>query len=189
MTSFGVTSCAKRELAAAEGIGGVDNGLGGLAVLFAEIGGALQPINQVFYDGLCDGSIDIALSLAPNVEEGCVNVTPIFDGAPAAVAIPMSLSDEGCISGTLGTVPLNVGEPPGTLANAVLRGTVDLATGFAFELGGTLDAQTASTFAEAIIEGGAGVVEEFFEINEDLSGDNYADCNALSATFDVRGAP
>jgi hypothetical protein len=182
-------SCLNGGLAAAESIDGVDNGLGGLAVVLAELDGNLQPINQAFYDGLCSGSVDIALSFAPNFEEGCVNVTPIFGGTPAAAVIPMNLSDEGCISGTLGTVPLHVGEPPGALANAVLRGTVDLANGFALELGGTLDTQTASMFADALLEGGSAVVEQFFEINEDLSGDSNADCNALSATFDVRGAP
>jgi hypothetical protein len=181
-------SCANGGLAAAESVDGVDNGLGGVGQVFADVGGNLGAINQAFYDGLCSGSVDIALGLAPNLEEGCVNVSPIFAGTPAATVIPMNLSEQGCISGTLGPVPLQIFEPPVALGNAVLRGTIDLANGFALELGGTVDARTASTFADALIEGGSAVVPLILDINEDLQGDNDAACNALSAAFDLRGA-
>lgn len=183
------TSCANGGLAAGEGIDGVDNGLGGLGQLFSTLGGNLAAINQAFYDGLCSGSVDLALNLAPNVAEGCVNVTLIFGGTPAAPVVPMNLSEEGCISGTVGTVPLQVMEPPVPLANAVVRGTIDLANGFALELGGTVDRKSASAFADTLIEGGSAAVDVLLDINEDLSRDNNVDCDALSATFDMRGAP
>ncbi|MFW2388215.1 MAG: Hint domain-containing protein [Polyangiales bacterium] len=182
------TSCVNGGFAAGEGIDGVDNGLGGAGDLVANVAGNLVGINQAFYDGLCSGSVDIALELAPNFEEGCVNVRPIFGGTPAVSVIPMNLSDQGCISGTLGTVPLQVIEPPVVLANAVLRGTIDFASGFALELGGTVDWQTVSTVADVLIEGGSAVVPFILDINEDLSGDNNAECNALSVAFDMRGA-
>lgn len=183
------TSCANGGFAAGEGLDGVDNGVAGLGDLFTSLGGNLAAINQAFYDGLCGGSVDLALSLAPNFDEGCVNVTPIFGGTPAGAVVPMNLSDEGCISGSLGTVPLQVIEPPVPLANAVLRGTIDLANGFPLELGGTIDSQSAARFADTLIEGRSAVVPLILDINEDLNGDNNADCNALSVTFDARGAP
>ena len=184
------TSCAGPGSSfALEGTDGVDNGLAALARLFEDLGTDLSPVNQALYDGLCAEVVDIAWVLAPNFDESCINVTLVIDGTPANEATPMNLTDEGCMSGTIGTVPLPIAGTPGALMHAMLRGTVDVERGFEVELGGTLDMQAASTLMEAVIVGGGSVVERFFEINEDLSGDNNADCTALSVTFDMGAAP
>jgi len=183
------TSCDASSNFTTEGANGVDNGIASLGSSFQSIGTDLGQVNQVLYDGLCAGVVDVAWILAPNFSEGCVNVTLVIDGVPANEAIPMNLSDEGCISGSIGRFPLPIAGSSSFLENAVLRGTVDAGQGFDVELGGTLDKGAASALMEAVMEGGAGAVGIFSDINGDLSGDNNADCTAMSATLDMRGAP
>jgi len=177
-------SCINGGLAPGEGLDGVDNALTGLAPVLAGVGGNLGGVDQALYDGLCDGSIDWAFEIDANLAENCASVTPFYDGEAAASVI-LNLSSSGCISGTLGSMPLPLGGVEGALGNATLRGTADATSGFDLELGGTADAATAVAIAEALLEGAGAVVSQVFDINEDLSDDLQAGCNALSLTFDV----
>lgn len=183
------TSCDADSNFTAEGMDGVDNGIASLGGSFQTIGTDLGKVNQLLYDGLCAGVVDVAWMLAPNFAEGCVNVTLVIDGTPADQAIPMNLSDEGCMSGSVGVVPLPIAGSPGFLENAVLRGTIDLGQGFDVELGGTLEKETASALMDAVIEGGSAVVAVFSDINGSFSGDNNADCTVMSVTFDMSASP
>ena len=179
-------SCVLGGLAPGEGVDGVDNALAGLAPVLSGVGANLGGIDQVLYDGLCDGSIDWVFVVDPNPEEGCITVTPVYDGS-AAAPVPMNLSETGCVSGTLGTVPVTIAGVPGALENAALRGTADVARGFDLLLGATVADDTAKAIADALIQGGSAVVAQVFDINSDLEGDLTSGCDALSLSLDVGG--
>jgi hypothetical protein len=176
-------SCNKGGLAPGEGEAGVDNALAGLAPVLVGVGGNLGGVNQAFYDGLCAGDIDITFTVDANTEENCATVT--VDGGDA---ILMNLSADGCISGTVGMIPLNVAGIPGQMNNAVLRATLSeggLSNGV---LGATVDQATAGSIADQLIDGGAAVVAQVLDIKDDLSGDTTSGCDALSMTLQIGGA-
>ena len=150
------------------------------------MGGNLGGIDQVLYDGLCEGSISWAFIVDPNVAESCANVTPVYGGVPAAT-IPLNLSETGCISGMLGTIPLPIAGVQGQLDNAVVRGTGDVTQGFNVTLGATVEDETAKAIADALIHGGSAVVAQVFDIRSDLQGEVTASCNAISLSLDVGG--
>ncbi len=179
-------SCRVGGLAPGEGLDGVDNALAGLAPVLAGVGGNLGGVDQVLYDGLCDGSIDWTFRIDPNPQENCVTVTPVYGGVPTN-PIPMNLTDTGCISGTLGTIPLPLAGVQGELENAVLRGTGDATQGFNVLLGATVADETAKAIAEALIQGGGAVVAQVFDISSDLEGNLSASCDALSISLNVGG--
>ncbi|MGB5349354.1 MAG: hypothetical protein WBN10_07110 [Polyangiales bacterium] len=180
------TSCRRGGLAPGEGVDGVDNALAGLAPVVTTVGGNLGGVDQVLYDGLCDGSISWVFIVDPNSAESCINVTPIYGGVQAE-AIPLNLSETGCISGTLGTIPLPVAGVQGQLDNAVVRGTGDVTQGFNVTLGATVEDETAKAIAEALIEGGSAVVAQVFDMRSDLQGDVATSCDSISLSLDVGG--
>ncbi len=180
------TSCRRGGLAPGEGVDGVDNALAGLAPVVTTVGGNLGGVDQVLYDGLCDGSISWVFIVDPNSAESCINVTPIYGGVQAET-IPLNLSETGCISGTLGTMPLPVAGVQGQLENAVVRGTGDVTQGFNVTLGATVEDETAKAIAEALIEGGSAVVAQVFDIRSDLQGDVSSSCDSISLSLDVGG--
>ena len=180
------TSCRRGGLAPGEGLDGVDNALAGLAPVITTVGGNLGGIDQVLYDGLCDGSISWVFMVDPNTAESCINVTPIYGGVQAET-IPLNLSETGCISGTLGTMPLPVAGVQGQLDNAVVRGTGDVTQGFNVTLGATVEDETAKAIAEALIDGGSAVVAQVFDIRSDLEGDVSSSCDSISLSLDVGG--
>lgn len=177
-------SCRVGGLSPGEGVDGVDNALAGLAPILAGVDANLGGVDQVLYDGLCDGSISWTFALDPNPEENCVSVTPVYGGVPAS-AIPMNLNETGCISGRLGTIPIPIAGVRGQLDNALIRGTADGAQGFNMTLAATADDETAIAIAESLLEGGGAVVEQVFDIRSDLEGDLTSRCDALSLTLDV----
>lgn len=177
-------SCSIGGLAPGEGVDGIDNALAGLAPIIAGVGANLSGVDQVLYDGLCDGSISWIFIIDPNAEESCVNVTPIYGGG-LADTIPLNLSDTGCISGSLGTVPIPIAGVQGRLDNALMRGTVDSAQGFNMTLAATADEETATAIAEALLDGGGAVVRQVLDINSSLEDDLTSSCDALSLTLDV----
>ena len=48
-------------------------------------------------------------------------------------------------------------------------------------------AANAVAIAEALLPGAGAVVGQVFDINDDLSGDNDAGCDALSSTYSIGG--
>lgn len=178
-------SCALGGLAPGEGINGVDNALAGLAPVLSTVGN-LNGVNQAFYDGVCEGDIAIALRIDANAEESCATLE-VLDDTSTGDPIAMNLSAAGCVSGTIGTIPLNVAGIPGSMGNAVVRATLSEAGLSNGMLGATVPEETAKSIADALVEGGAAVVGQVLDINDDLSGDATASCNALSITLTVGG--
>ncbi|MGB8224383.1 MAG: hypothetical protein WCF10_17460, partial [Polyangiales bacterium] len=179
-------SCVLGGLAPGEGVDAVDNALAGLAPVLVGVGGNLSGVNNAFYQGLCSGDIAIGLRIDANAEENCATVE-ILDAGTAGNPILMNLSSTGCLSGTIGTIPLNVAGIPGSMGNAVLRATLSAGGLSNGQLGATVDAATAGSIADQLIDGGSAVVAQVLDINEDLSGDTSAGCNALSMTLVVGG--
>ena len=190
-------SCSLGSLAPGEGMNAVDNALAGLAPTLAGVGGNLGGVNQAFYDGVCSGVIALTLAVDANVEESCAIVTLSSEGTEVGT-INMNLSNlngetgDVCASGTLGTIPISIGPEgmavSGSLGNAVLQVTVNQSAGFSNgRLGATVDQATAGAIADLLIEGGAAVVAQVLDINDDLSGDVATSCNALSMTLVVGG--
>jgi hypothetical protein len=194
-------SCINGGLAPGEGVAGVDNALAGLAPVLAGVGGNLGGVNQAFSDALCGLSgdacdqqvtpLDIQFGVDANLEEGCANVDLILDGVAAGtVILNVGPVTDGlvCASGTLGSIPLEIGGTAGQFDNAVVRMTIAPADGFANGvLGATVPADTAVAIAEALLEGAGAVVGQVFDINADLSGDNENGCNSLSSTYSIGG--
>ena len=179
-------SCVLGGLAPGEGTDGVDNALAGLAPVLAGVGGNLGGVNQAFHDGICSGDIAIGFAIDANDAEGCANVD-ILDNGVVTDSVIVNFTTAGCLSGTLGTIPLNVAGIPGSMANAVIRATLSTAGLSDGVLGATVDEATAGAIADQLIDGGSAVVAQVLDINDDLSGDTAAGCNALSMTLAVSG--
>lgn len=188
-TGFDLDRCDGRSCtnfaagATGEGRKGVDNTLTALGV-FPEV--RLGALDQALYDRLCDGSIEWAFAVDPNPTESCVNVTPIYGGV-AADPIAMNLSDSGCISGTLGTIPLSIAGVQGQLENAKIRGVLDPAAGFDGVLGATAVDPTATAIAETLLGCCGSLVSEAFDIRSDLEASQQSRCDALSLSLDIGG--
>ncbi|MDH3653004.1 MAG: hypothetical protein OEN21_01940 [Myxococcales bacterium] len=188
-------SCLNGGLAPGEGLDGVDNALAGLAPTLVTVGGNLGGVNQAFYDAVCSGVIDLALRVDANVEAGCATVELLVNGTAAGtVLLNVGPMVEGavCASGTIGDLPISIGEPgmavDGAIGNAVVRVSITPDTGFSNgTLGGTVDQATAAAIADLLIDGGSAVVVQVLDINDDLSGDVGTACNALSLTLTIGG--
>ena len=152
------------------------------------MGGNVGGVDQAIHDGICSGG-DIAVSfrIDANTEENCATVEILDDGV-AGDPVLFNLSDTGCLSGTIGTIPLNIGGEPGQISSALIRVTLTeggLSNG---SLGATVGGATAAAIADLIIDNGGVLVAEVFDINEDVSGDTAGACDALSMTLTVGGA-
>jgi len=195
-------------LAPGEGVNGIDNALAGLAPVLAGVGGNLGGVNQAFSDALCgledsddmmDGcqpteitQLDLGFAVDANLDENCANVGLLVGGEEVGSVILNVSAPNGmghvCASGTLGTIPLEIGGTQGAFGNAVVSMTISQ-NGFSDgTLGATVDAATAVAIAEALLEGAGAVVGQVFDINDDLSGNNDAGCNALSGSYTIGGA-
>ena len=120
-----------------------------------------------------------------NPSEGCANVTVLTDGEPSAHVL--NLSDDGCMSGRLGTLPLPLVDWTHSLDNTVVRMTVS-AAGFSHgRLGGTMDGHTAAAVIYTFLVGA--VPTPVFDINASIPPiiDAAADCNGLSVTLRIGG--
>jgi len=141
----------------------------------------------VHYDNDClleIASTEIRFVIDANPNEGCANVTVLTDGEASAHIL--NLSDDGCASGALGTIPLTLAGSDGKLTNTVVRMTVSSA-GFS---GGLLGAAIEDHLAVSIVG--------LFPITDlvggfDISGstpptqNTAASCDALSATLRIGG--
>jgi hypothetical protein len=195
------SSCIAGGLAPGEGTDGVDNALAGLAPVLVGVGGNLGGVNQAFSDALCGLSgdtceeqipaLELGFAVDANLEENCANVGLLVGGEEAGTVV-LNVSDANgmghvCASGTVGTIPVEIGGTEGAFGNAVVRMTISQ-NGFSNgTLGATVDADTAVAIAEALLEGAGAVVGQVFDISEDLTGDNSAGCNALSGSYSIGG--
>jgi hypothetical protein len=130
---------------------------------------------------------DIRFVIDTNEAESCANVTVL--AGTSASAYKLNLSEAGCLSGTLGSIPLSIGGVVGSLDNTVVRMTLS-DQGFSDGLmGATIDEMTAVGIAEALLEGGGAVVAQVLDINASTppTQDTSAACNALSATMQIGG--
>jgi hypothetical protein len=195
------SSCIAGGLAPGEGVNGVDNALAGLAPVLAGVGGNLGGVNQAFNDALCGQdsndscaattALELGFAVDANLEENCANVGLLVGGVEAGTVI-LNVSDPDgngnvCASGTLGTIPLEIGGTSGAFGNVGIQITISEGGFSNGVMGATVDAATAVAIAEALLEGAGAVVGQVFDINEDLAGDNSAGCNALSGTYTIGG--
>jgi hypothetical protein len=195
-------TCIAGGLAPGEGDNAVDNALAGLAPVLGGVGGNLEGVNSAFAAALCGVGgdncdeavtpLDLSFAVDANVAENCANVDLLVDGEVAGSVI-LNVSDATeagtvCASGTLGTIPIEIGGTPGAFGNAVVQMTIAPLDGFANgKLGATVDADTAVAIAEALLPGAGAVVGQVLDINDDLSGDTSSGCNALSGTYEIGG--
>jgi hypothetical protein len=180
-------SCFLGNLAPGEGVGGVDNALAGLADFVGGLGGNLGVINQVFYDGFCGGTIDIRFVVDSNPSERCATVTAVAEGVdPTPVFV--NLSDDGCMSGDLGSLPISFGGASRPLGNVRMRLTYS-ADGFTHgRVGATLDGATAGSIASVLIGLNAKeLVGQLLDINQELEVDPGAVCDAMSLSLKIGG--
>ena len=134
---------------------------------------------------------EIRLSVDANAAEGCANVTVLTDGEPSTLTL--NLSDDGCLSGELGPIPVPL-EPPlveedASFGNTVVRMTVSPA-GFSHgQLGATMDADIVLAVYALALPVAAQAPPSAFDINASTPPtiDAAALCNGMSATFRIGG--
>ena len=120
-----------------------------------------------------------------NPMEGCANLTVLTDGEPSAHFL--NLSDDGCLSGRLGTIPLPLVGWTYSLDNTVVRTTVSPA-GFSHgRLGGTMDGATMSEVIGTFLVGAVATIVLDINASTPPTIDAAAACNGLSATFRIGG--
>lgn len=181
-------SCSPSDLTPGEGADGVDNALAGLASFLEQFGGNLGGVSQAFYEAICEGRLDVRFVVDTNSEQRCATVTTFVDGEDSGT-VRLNRSEEGCLSGSLGNIPLTLGGGiTRTLGNAVLRMTMTndgLSDGV---VGVTLDQATVGAIAgEFIGIPISGLVARLLDIDEGLERDPENPCNALSATLRLGG--
>jgi hypothetical protein len=182
------TACIAGGLAPGEGVNGVDNAVSGLAPVLTGVGGDLAGLDQAYYNGICDGSIDWQFEIDTNAAQGCATVFPIYNGLMRN-GIPMNFSETGCLSGRLGNVPLPFpGVPNGELKQSVIRGALAPTEGLNLSMGALVEGDGAVGAAEAILPGAGALVAQTFDIRSDLRQDVGMPCDALSLTVDVGAA-
>lgn len=193
-------SCVPTGLTQEDGLSGVDNAFAGIGPVIAGVGGDLRGFNQALSDSLCgrrDGVErgDCLLETPPheirfvvdaNASEDCVNVTVLADDEASAHIL--NLSDDGCASGTLGTIPITIRGEEGSLENTVVRMTVSPA-GFSHGLlGAVMDEYTAIIARESL---GVTAAVDWPVLDIDASippvRDASAACNGLSVTLRIGG--
>jgi hypothetical protein len=180
-------SCSLGDNAPGEGTDGVDNALAGLAPLIETLGGNLGGVSQAFYEAICEGRLDVRFVVDNNPEQRCASVTTYVDGEVSGTVV-VNRSEAGCLSGSLGTIPLTIGGITRALGNVVLRMTMT-DDGFSDGIvGATLDQATVAAIAgEFIGIPGSGLVARFLDIDEGLERDPEKPCNALSVTLRLGG--
>jgi len=120
-----------------------------------------------------------------NPDEDCANVTLLADGDASAHIL--NLSDDGCASGTLGTIPLLIFGAVGSLANTVVRMTVSNMGFSDGQLGATLDGNAYAYVGEILARGSDYAFVYDINTSTPPTQDTSVECNALSATFVIGG--
>ena len=173
-----------------DGANGVDSALAIVGSLveqgFPGCDDALGRMDQALHDATCTGAIDIEIEVDTVPEEGCAVVRLSALGATSD-PIPMKLSDDGCLSGTVGTIPISLGDIQGAIENAAVRMTVS-SLGFSDGiLGGTTRGDLLGAMLDETCEGSSAVAQQFADINADLSGNSLVQCDSLSMTLEIGG--
>jgi hypothetical protein len=134
---------------------------------------------------------EIRFTVDANGAEGCANVTVLADGEPSAYAL--NLSDDGCLSGELGPIPVplppTLVEENASFENTVVRMTVSPA-GFSHgQLGATMDGGISGAVYGLTLPIAAAAFPGAFDINASTPPtiDAAAICNGMSATFRIGG--
>jgi hypothetical protein len=175
-------SCIPGGLAPPEGQDGVDNGLAGLGAILDGVDSNLVRANQWFADALCGKSnehgegcetdvlkIELRLAVTADAEESCAIVT-VFSGADEVGTVAMNLSDDGCLSGVLPTLPLDLERPPLQLSNVTLRTTIGdqgLSQGV---MGATGDEAFAVLLPDEIMVDGGATLRRMIDAHADTGG-------------------
>ena len=179
-------SCIPGMLGPGEGVGGVDNTLAGLAPVLAGVDGNIGGVDQGLHDDICAGDIDLTFAVDTNAAESCA-IVQIRDGGTLIDTVLLNRSGAGCLSGTLGSIPISIGGMPGALGNAVVRMTVSSAGFSDGILGAAADQSTAEAIMEAILPGASAIVGQLLDINQDLVGEPSVACDAMSTTLEIGG--
>ena len=196
-------SCLPFLITPGEGMSGVDNALASLAPLFEGVGGNPASLNKAFSDALCGLTdsreagteclreippTEIRFAIDANAGERCANVTVLAGGEASAHIL--NLSEDGCASGTLGTIPIPIRGIEVSLENTVVRMTVSSA-GFSHGLlGAAMDVMDGDIlwilFWGSLV---AAIPVVAFDINVSTppTQDTSAACNGLSATLRIGG--
>jgi hypothetical protein len=134
--------------------------------------------------------VEIRFVIDANAAEGCANVTVPTDDEPSAHIL--NLSDDGCLSGALGRIPVPLPVPlvaeNAAFANTIVRMTVTPA-GFSHGLlGATMDADTVWGVLGEVLPIAAAATP-VFDINASTPPaiNASAACNGLSATLRIGG--
>ena len=196
-------SCVGSGLTPPEGTSGVDNALAGLAPVFVNLGRNLGILNKLLSDALCgmtdrpDGGdddcllqtipLEIRLVIDANASESCANVTVLADGEASAHIL--NLSDDGCASGTLGTIALPILVVDGSLENTVVRMTVSAAGFSDGQLGATMDEYLATEILSYWLGPAGTITSSPLDMNASTSPtqDTPAECDGLSAMLRIGG--
>ena len=193
-------SCVPTGITQEDGLSGVDNAFAGIGPVIAGVGGDLRGFNQALSDSLCGRRDDVErgdclLETPPheirfvvdaNASEDCVNVTVLADDEASAHIL--NLNDDGCASGTLGTIPITIRREEGSLENTVVRMTLSPA-GFSHGLlGAVMDRDTASLARHSLGITAAGPWP-VLDISASIPPvrDASAACNGLSVTLRIGG--
>ena len=193
-------SCVPTGITQEDGLSGVDNAFAGIGLVIAGMGGDLRGFNQALSDSLCGRRDEVErgdclLETPPheirfvvdaNASEDCVNVTVLADDEASAHIL--NLNDDGCASGTLGSIPITIRGDEGSLENTVVRMTVSPA-GFSHGLlGAVMDEYTATIARESL---GVAAAADWPVLDIDASTppvrDASAACNGLSVTLRIGG--
>jgi hypothetical protein len=179
-------SCNLGSLAPDEGEGGIDNALAGLGSVLQGVGGSIGGVDQALHEGLCSGAIDLQLIVDVNSSESCA-VIDVRDGDASIGAVFLNYSETGCLSGVLGSIPLQVAGVSIVLDNATIRATASPAGLSDAVLGVTARQASAEVLLEQVIDGGSAVARQVLDISESLEGDADASCDAMSLTLSLGG--
>jgi hypothetical protein len=188
----------------ADGVSGVDNALASLVPRFEAVGANLSHVNKMLSDALCGLTdsreagteclrkippAEIRFAIDANAGERCANVTVLAGGEASAHIL--NLSEDGCASGTLGTIPITLFGISESFTNSVVRMTVS-AAGFSDGLlGATIDGNFAWVIVTASL--GPGSACDGLCVPLDINAstpptqDPSAACNGLSATLRIGG--
>jgi hypothetical protein len=131
--------------------------------------------------------VEIRFVIDANAGEQCANVTVLADGEPSSHIL--NLSDDGCLSGRLGTIRMPFVGDQASFGNTVLRMTVS-PTGFSHGLlGATIDGNLVWVMMNVLIGGAWDGTAVPMDINTSTPPiiDAAVACNGLSATLRIGG--
>ena len=190
-------TCVRGGLAPGEGLDGIDNALAGFGPLLVSGDLNLGSLNKAFSDSLCGMAgaecldeippLEVRLVVDASFSEGCANVSLLVGGE--ATSHVLNLSEDGCLSGTLGTILLERSDLYGSLNESVVRMTISSA-GFSHGLlGGAMDGDMTVAIFEIVFPGSADPLGSPFDlaVSTTPTPEGLAQCDGFSATFRIGG--